>query len=248
MSDAATASDHPAAPTPDGGNARPRWRRIVGSFWFQLILAFTVIGLLLTFVAKPYQVPSESMTETLQVGDRVLVNRLAYVGAEPGTADVIVFDAGDEWSTTEDEPENALKSFARWVGEVTGFGPSGRHTLVKRVIGLPGQTVECCTAEGQILVDGEPLDEEYVHNDFAFEAGVLDCDSDPASARCFSAVTVPEGRYLMLGDNRSNSSDSAARCRGGTADETCWRWASRDEVVGKVVVVLWPISRWSAVG
>lgn len=237
------------APAPTAGDASPRplWRRVTGSFWFQLVLAFVVFGLILTFIAKPYAVPSGSMTETLQIGDRVLVNRLAYVAAEPGTGDVIVFDAGADWETGETTDEGALKSFARWVGEVTGFGPSGRHTLVKRVIGLPGETVECCSTDGQIVVDGEPLDEPYVHNDYEFETAVLDCDTEPASTRCFVAVTVPEDRYLVLGDNRSNSADSAAECRGQTSDENCWRWATRDEIVGKVGVILWPISRWSAV-
>lgn len=229
------------------GPARPRWRSVTGSFWFQLILAFIVVGLLLTFVAKPYAVPSGSMTETLRVGDRVLVNRLAYVATDPGNGDVVVFDAGAEWDTGDPPEEPAWKAFARWVGEVTGFGPSGRHTLVKRVIGLPGQTVECCSSEGQIIIDGEPIDEPYVTTDFAFESGVLDCDTAQVSARCFTAVTVPEGRYLVLGDNRSNSSDSAAQCRGGVGGESCWRWAERDEIVGKVGVILWPVSRWSTV-
>ncbi len=243
MSEAAVTPEPVSKPS----GARPRWRRITGSFWFQLVLAFVVVGLVLTFVAKPYAVPSGSMTETLQVGDRVLVNRLAYAAAAPGTGDVVVFDAGDEWATGETVDEGALKSFARWVGEVTGFGPSGRHTLVKRVIGLPGQTVECCTAQGQITVDGEPLDEPYVHDDLAFEAGALDCDTEQVSERCFAAVTVPEESYLVLGDNRGNSADSAADCRGNVTDESCWRWAERDEIVGKVSVILWPISRWSAV-
>ncbi len=237
-----------AAATTKGDDARrPTWRRIVGSFWFQLLLAFTVFGLILTFVAKPYAVPSASMTETLQIGDRVLVNRLAYVGADPGAGDVIVFDAGDEWSTGEATDEGPLKSFARWVGEVSGFGPSGSNTLVKRIIGLPGQTVECCSAEGEILVDGEPLDEPYVFADFTFDAGSLDCDSDPVSERCFAAITVPEDRYLVLGDNRANSSDSSAQCRGNVNDQGCWRWAHRDEIVGKVAVILWPLSRWTVV-
>lgn len=227
--------------------SRPRWRRITGSFWFQLLLAFAVVGLVLTFIAKPYAVPSASMTDTLQVGDRVLVNRLAYVGAEPGTGDVIVFDAGDAWDTAPAEEEPLPKAIARWVGEVTGFGPSGRHTLVKRVIGLPGQSVECCSATGQITVDGEPLDEPYVSRDHEFIPGTLDCDSAQISTRCFAAVTVPDDRYLVLGDNRANSSDSAAQCRGGIDDESCWRWAERSEIVGKVGVILWPLSRWSLV-
>lgn len=212
--------------------------------WFQIAAAFIVTGLVLSFVAKPYWVPSGSMETTLQPGDRVMVNRLAYVGAAPGAGDVIVFDAGSTWDITppSDDP---LTSALRWVGEVTGFGPSSAHTLIKRIIATPGQTVECCTEQGQLIVDGEPLDEPYVTNDLPFEAGTLDCDTTPRSLRCFDAVVVPADSYLMLGDNRGNSSDSAAYCRGDTPAEDCWRWATRTDVVGKAVVLFWPVTRWS---
>lgn len=225
---------------------RPLWRRVTGSPWFHLVAAFVVFGALLSFVAKPYSVPSGSMESTLQPGDRVLVNRLGYLGAEPATGDVIVFDADETWGTTTATDENPLRAFARWVGEVSGFGPSGEHTLIKRVIAGPGQTLSCCDAEGRLLVDGEPLDESYVFEDLPFTAGSLDCDTEPASARCLPQVTVPDGSYLVLGDHRSDSSDSAAQCRTTGADATgCWRWARADQVVGKAVVILWPIGRWS---
>jgi signal peptidase I len=128
---------------------------------------------------------------------------------------------------------------------MTGFGPSGPHTLVKRVIGTPGQSVECCSPEGAVIVDGEPLDEAYVWNDFMFEPGVTDCTSVPTSQRCFDAVTVPKDSYLMLGDNRAGSADSAFLCRTADATEDCWRWATREGIVGKAVAILWPITRWA---
>lgn len=235
-------TDASATPAP-----RPVWRRITGSAWFHLVAAFVVVGLLLTFVAKPYLVPSASMESTLQPGDRVLVNRLAYVGSEPATGDVIVFDADETWGSHTADSDPWWKAAARWVGEFTGFGPSGPHTLVKRVIAGPGQVVECCTASGAITVDGVALDEPYLGSDLPFEDGTLDCTSEPASTRCFEAVTVPAGSYLVLGDNRANSSDSAAQCRGVPAAEgSCWRWATRSEVVGKVSLILWPIGRWGA--
>ena len=223
---------------------RPLWRRVTGSAWFHLIAAFLVFGLLLTFVAKPYLVPSGSMEPTLQPGDRVLVNRLAYVGTEPTTGDVIVFDASAAWDSTPRPDEPWWKQAARWVGEVSGFGPSGPHTLIKRVIAGPGQVVECCGATGELTVDGIALDEPYIQANFPYEEGVLDCSTEPMSLRCFDAVEVPEGSYLVLGDNRSNSSDSAAHCRGASGDESCWRWATRDGVVGKATVIFWPVGRW----
>lgn len=214
-----------------------------------LILAFVLCSLVLSFVAKPYQVPSGSMLDTLHVGDRVLVNRLAYRGGDPATGpdtgDVVVFDADETWGPLPAPSGNPLRAAARWVGVVTGFGPTGLHTLVKRVVAGPGQTVSCCSAEGAVLVDGRPLAEAYVWNDLPFQQGVLDCSSVPRSARCLPEVKVPEDSYLVLGDNRANSADSAVRCRASDATGDCYRWARREQIVGRVVAVLWPPGRWA---
>lgn len=218
---------------------------MLGSPWFHLVAAFVVVGLFLSFVAKPYVVPSASMTTTLEPGDRVLVNRLAYVGAQPAPGDVIVFDADDSWDTQPAASANPLREALRWIGEVTGFGPSGSHTLVKRIVAGPGQTARCCTDTGAVVVDEAPLAEPYVKDDLPFVAGSLDCASTPRSARCFDEVTVPADSYLVLGDNRALSADSAARCRVADASTACWRWATRPHVVGKATVILWPITRWT---
>jgi signal peptidase I len=231
--------------TEDPAQPKPWWRRALGSGWFQLAAAFVVTGLILSFVAKPYWVPSGSMETTLQPGDRVMVNRLAYLAASPGTGDIVVFDAGTTWDIEPAPAPDPIRGALRWLGGVTGFGPSSAHTLIKRVIGTPGQTVECCSEDGRLVVDGEPLDEPYVTNDFAFERGELDCTTTPRSQRCFADVEVPADSYLMLGDNRANSSDSAAFCRSDGSPADCWRWASRPDVVGKAVVLFWPITRWS---
>lgn len=216
-------------------------RRITGSTLFHLIVAFVVFGLILNFVAKPYVIPSGSMEQTLEVGDRVVVNRLAYLSGQPQTGDVIVFDAASAWDGDRPSTDGPLKAALRWVGEVSGFGPSGPHTLIKRVIGGPGQTVSCCSPEGAVVVDGEPLVEPYVYEDLPFVAGSLDCSSTPRSSRCFPEVTVPDDSYLMLGDHRSMSSDSAFLCRGEDAGPDCWRWAERDGVVGTAVFRFWPL-------
>ncbi|MFC8682653.1 signal peptidase I [Microbacterium ureisolvens] len=226
----------PAAP------AGRHWRRLTGSAWFHLIVAFVLVGLVLSFVAKPYRVPSVSMEHALQPGDLVLVNRLAFAGTPPNTGDVIVFDAGDAWDSEIDSSGDPL----RWLGEATGFGPSSPHTLVKRVIGSSGQTVECCSADGRVMIDGAAMHEPYVTNDPAFQAGVLDCETTPRSRRCFDPVLVPVNSYLVLGDNRGSSSDSAARCRTEQSTAACWRWAAHDGIVGKAAVILWPIDRWAA--
>lgn len=226
-----------------------RVRRFLGSFWGQLLIAFLVFGFVLTFVAKPYWVPSGSMETTLLPGDRVLVNRLAYRFADPRDGQVIVFEASDAWDAASRPEPSPLRAAWIWFGQWTGFGPSGDHTLVKRVIATPGQVASCCSADGKMEIDGHPIDEPYVSNDFPFTAGSLDCTTTPRSERCFEPVTVPKDSYLVLGDNRADSSDSAIRCRSADADQgSCWRWATRDGVVGQVVAIFWPIGRWHSFG
>lgn len=237
---------HREAVSPDDGPLRAGVRRFMRSFWGQLLLAFLVYGLVLSFVAKPYTVPSGSMQGTLQPSDRVLVNRLAYRWAEPAGGDVIVFEASTSWDTTTQADSSPLKGIWHWVGQWTGFGASGPHTLIKRAIATPGQSASCCSTNGEVIVDGHPVSEPYVSNDFAFVPGTLDCTTSPRSSRCFDPVTVPVDSYLVLGDNRSGSSDSAWRCRvtTGTAPPACWRWATRAGLVGRADAIFWPANRW----
>jgi signal peptidase I len=220
-------------------------RRFAGSFWGQLLIAFAVFSFVLSFVAKPYWVPSGSMEQTLLPGDRVLVDRLAYRNAEPRDGEVIVFEASHAWDGGARVDPSPLKAAWLWLGQWTGFGPSGDHTLVKRVIATPGQVASCCSADGNVEIDGRALEETYLFNDFPFTPKSLDCTTTPRSERCFGPVTVPKDSYLMLGDNRTNSSDSAVRCRSAEAGQaSCWRWATRTGVVGRVVAIIWPIDRW----
>jgi signal peptidase I len=100
-----------------------------------------------------------------------------------------------------------------------------------------------------VVVDGTPLSEPYLGSNFPYTPGKLDCSTTPRSLRCFGPVAVPKDSYLMLGDNRTDSSDSAYRCRSSeaTPSEDCWRWATRDGIVGKASAVLWPVSRMGVV-
>ena len=222
----------------DEASPRPWWRRVVGSPWFHLAAAFLVTGLILSFVAKPYWVPSGSMETTLQPGDRVLVNRLAYVGASPGTGDIVVFDAGPTWDIEAASPSDPIRGRAaldrrghrvRPVERTHAHQAGDRHPRTDRGV---------LHRRRQLIVDGEPLDEPYMTNDLSFEAGELDCTTTPRSARCFDEVEVPADSFLMLGDNRANSSDSALTVASEDAAADCWRWATRADVVGKAVVLL----------
>lgn len=216
----------------------PQRSRRVGGVWFNVALALTLAAIIVAFVGQP---SSRSMSPTLEPGDRIVVNRLAFLGADPAAGDIVVFRPDESWGARP-LAGNWITGALQWVGETTGVRP---YVLVKRVIAHEGQVVSCCDAGGKVLVDGTPLDEPYVVKDLPFISGELDCDSTPMSTRCFTAVTIPDDSYLVLGDNRANSDDSAFLCR-GVADpqEPCWRWMRRDAVFGKAGPILWPVSRW----
>lgn len=210
-----------------------------------IVAAFIVLALVQAFLVKAYQVPSESMQQTLDPGDRVLVNRLAYLGAEPETGDVIVFDRPESWGERPEQPW--WRTAVGWVGDLIGFGPSNQHAMVKRVIGTPGDRVGCCDANGAVTVNGQALDEPYVFEDLPFSAGELDCASAPTSARCFDEIVLGDDEYLVMGDHRSNSSDSVVACRGGDAPATCVRVIRLGDVVGEAFAVAWPLNGWGRV-
>ena len=132
-------------------------------------------------------------------------------------------------------------------GDLTGIGPSSTAYTVKRVIGLPGHKVACCSTDGRVTVDGVPLDEPYVYENLPFTAGSLDCSSSPRSTRCFPEITVPEENYLVLGDHRSQSADSVIGCRGATEGQECARFVPAGRVVGPVVLRFWPLGDIGAI-
>ncbi len=218
-----------------------------------LFAAVLLVALVQGFLVKLYMVPSGSMEHTLEVGDRILVNRLA---ASPEPDDIVVFTADDELWPSDAMPAAgpvaAAKQAVKWVfGDLLGFGPTTGHTLVKRVIAVGGQTVSCCDAVGRLVVDGEPLDEPYIFEDPRFEAGSLDCETTPRSLRCFGEVTVPEGMLLVLGDHRGASSDGILQCRGAEGspgDDSCVRWARESDVIGEAFAIVWPLSRFGEIG
>lgn len=236
----APVADADATRTPAATNRR--WPAGV-SFALNVLVALLVVSLVQGFVVKVFNVPSGSMEETLDVGDRILVNRLAYAGAEPEPGDVVVFRAAGDWEPAA-APTGLLRRAAEFFGDLTGIGPSSHHYLVKRVIGTAGDTVECCDDAGGVLLEGEPLDEPYIHNDYPFEPGVQGCASEVRSLRCFGPLEVPEDSLLVLGDHRSNSADSVIGCRGrDPGDGACLRAVGEETVVGRVVLKIWPLGR-----
>jgi len=187
-------------------------------------LALTLVVRLL--VIQAFYIPSGSMEPTLHVGDRVLVSKLSYRLGDPARGDVVVFDGRGSFAPSDAGAggDGVLSRLGRSVGAFLGVAPSERD-FVKRVVGLPGDHVVCCDAQGRITVNDRPVDEPYVY------------PGDAASTQPFDIV-VPNDRLWVMGDHRSDSADSRAHLGdpgGGTVP--------LDRVVGKVFVRFWPLSR-----
>jgi signal peptidase I len=199
----------------DGPSGEPPRRR---SFLLEmpvLILIALVIALLVkAFLVQAFVIPSISMVPTLEVGDRVLVSRIA--SGPPERGDILVF-RNPRYSEGN---RGALARLWSSLTEGIGFGQPKDEFLVKRVVGLPGETVQV-SADG-VSIDGQPLDEPYLL------AGVV-----PGPRGSWE---VPEGKLFMMGDNRDNSEDS--RFFGPIPI---------DSVVGPVLVRVWPPARWGGV-
>jgi signal peptidase I len=171
--------------------------------------------LIKTFLVQAFYIPSESMVPTLEVGDRVFVNKLAYDIGDVGRGDVIVF----ENPNPAELPDRSLvDGFLHWLGEGIGFAQPENEDFIKRVIALPGETIEI--RDDVVYIDGEPLDEPYLTP----EAVRFNGDYPP--------TTIPEDSLFVMGDNRGNSADS----RYGLGFVPIGR------VVGRAFVVIWPPS------
>ena len=180
-----------------------------------LVLAVLIAFLVKTFVVQPFSIPSESMVPQLEVGDRVAVSKVAYELHDPRRGDVVVFDSpypSENGPNDDNLPEKVLHG----ILESIGLRQPSTSEFIKRVIGLPGDTVS--GHDGKVWVNGRELIEPYL------SPGTFTSD--------FSQVTVAEGQLWVMGDNRANSKDSRSF---GPID--------RDTVVGRAISRVWPPPR-----
>ncbi|WP_409471461.1 signal peptidase I [Streptomyces sp. HC307] len=216
-----------AAPAPGRG---PKRRH---SFWTELPIlvgiALALAFLIKTFLLQAFLIPSGSMQNTLLKDDRVLVDKLTpRFGSEPARGEVVVFrDPGDWLVGHPMEEPNTVQKFLSFIGLMPA---AGEKHLIKRVIGVAGDTVEC-TGTGPLKVNGRPLTEPYVF------PGNTACSTDGDGQ---FKVTVPSGHLWVMGDHRQSSQDSRyhqSDPRRGMVPLT--------DVVGRAVVIAWPVGHWA---
>jgi len=207
-----------------GGGRRRRgfWRELPVLIVVALVLALVIKA----FAIQAFYIPSASMENTLEIGDRVLINKIVYHLRPIHRGDIVVFDGTGSWDFENAPPSSNI--FSKAIDELEGIvGVSHDSSIyIKRVIGLPGDHVVCCNAMHQITVNGVPLSESsYLY------------PGNAPSTQPFN-IRVQAGRLWVMGDHRAVSYDSRGHMGdpgGGTIPES--------GVLGRAFVIIWPPSR-----
>ncbi|MCK1820975.1 signal peptidase I [Streptomyces sp. XM83C] len=212
---------------------RRRRRSAVKEIPLLIGVAVLIALVLKTFLVQAFVIPSGSMEQTIRIGDRVLVDKFTpWFGSKPQRGDVVVFKDPGGWlqdeQTTRKKDDPVVVKQVKEALTFIGLLPSDNEKdLIKRVVGVGGDHVKCCDAQGRVTVNGVPLNEDYLFPDNAPSDTPFD-------------ITVPKGRLWVMGDHRANSADSRSHQDtdyGGTVSE--------DEVVGRAMVIAWPLGHWS---
>jgi len=220
----ATAETATAAATAEDVEAAKKQGSFLRELPFLLLIAFVLALIIKSFFVQAFFIPSGSMEQTLHgcpgcKGDRVLVNKLVYRFRDINRGEIVVFNGSGLRFQPEvfvPKPRNAFDAARRKISGAIGLGAPGERDFIKRVIGLPGDTVACCD-NGRVTVNGVPLDEPYLFEDDRMQ---------------FAPTVVPKGHVFVMGDHRGRSSDSRVN---GTVPES--------KIIGRAFVVVWPPSR-----
>lgn len=186
-------------------------------------LAVVISFIIKTFFLRAFYIPSESMQPTFEINDRIVVNMLAPGVMDVERGDVVVFeDTRDWWATGPEQQTTGFQDALIFVGLMPD---TSSHYVVKRIIGLEGDTVECCDDQGRLMINGEPVEEPYIYpgnnpSDTEFE------------------VEVPDDHVWLLGDHRDASADSRAHV--GEPDQGA---VPVDDIIGRTLATIWPLDR-----
>ncbi len=178
-----------------------------------IVLAVLLAVLFKTFLVQAFYIPSGSMEPTLNVSDRVLVEKVSYRFGNVKDGDVIVFV--HDLPGVEPERSNPVARFFTSLGQAVGVAPPSSRDFIKRVVGTPGDRITC--RQGRLLRNGRPVSEPYL--------------APGATTENCTPVTVPSGKLYVMGDNRNNSEDSRT-----------FGPVNRSSVVGRAFVRIWPLS------
>lgn len=226
---------HARRPAEGGAQGRQERRTRGGGLWHAVrevaliaVTALVISFVIKTFVAQAFWIPSGSMEDTLVYGDRVMVSKIQAGALDVDRGDIVVFEDPGGWlAPVPQVSRGPVLDGVVDVLEFIGVAPvtEGNH-LIKRVVGLGGDTVACCGEDGRLTVNGEPIEEPYLY------------PGDEPSSVDFE-VTVPEDHVWVMGDHRSNSRDSRANDDGTGATGS----VPRDNVVGQAFLLLFPLDR-----
>lgn len=220
----------PAEPATEQKATPPSgWKAWMKEWIIVLSVALICSFVIKTFIFNIFFVPSGSMENTLQVGDRIVANVASSNFTSLQRGDIVIFEDTQGWlpaDPNQKEPTKVQNALA-----ATGIisDPSSRH-MVKRVIGLPGDTIECCDDDGRIKINGQSIDETYLKRSSSSPI-------TPGASTEFK-VTVPEGGIWVMGDNRDQSSDSRFHM-----DLESNGVVRQEDVVGTVTILAWPLDR-----
>lgn len=188
-----------------------------------VVSALILSALVRAFLVQAFFVPSSSMEDTLLISDRIIASKITTSISGVQRGEIVVFKDPGGWLPEPPPPEGGLRGAIRTGLTFIGLIPSDSgKDLVKRVIGLGGDRVQCCDAEGRILVNGIALDEPYIIG--------------PTTQVLFDIVVPPDSMFVM-GDNRGNSRDSRFHLEQASGSVPV------GNVVGRVVLVVWPFNR-----
>ena len=195
-----------------------------------IIVAFLIAVVIKTFIMQAFYIPSGSMKPTLQVGDRVLVEKVTNWFGGPGYGDVVVF-ARDVFTGKNQPDVPWYKDAQNYVRELLGLPTGTEEDYIKRVVALGGDTIRYEGSPRQLYVNGEEVEEDYLPKPDNASSSITPSSCPAKMKQATDGCLVPAGTVFVMGDNRDNSADSRSI---GPVDE--------EKIVGRAFIIIWPPS------